>query len=157
MDSPKMDSPKQEQVQKPPAPASTDDAYEWSFIRVAEGVMTNVVSFLIIGLLGIFGGLIYAAALLVLNVLHTPSGLIGILAFILLGAVLMLIILGIAIVAWFRGMSSAALMGMAIGAIVGAAIGAAIDSGEWKKWKFDWAEAATKTQEQKKATKTESE
>lgn len=88
------------------------------------------------------------------NVLHLPAGLVGILAFILLGAVIMLIILGVVVVAWFRRMSSATLAGMVISAIVGAAIGAAIDSG---KCKTDWAKAATMAQEQKNAAKTEGE
>jgi len=134
-----------------------DNTYEWSYMRVAEGVTINVVSAVLISVLGIILGVIYGGWTLLLNVWHAPAGLIGILAFILLGAVLVLIILVLVIVAWFRGMSSATLAGMMLGAIVGAAIGAVIDSGEWKKWKFDFTEAAPKTQEQKKAAKTESE
>lgn len=89
---------------------------------------------------------------MLLNVWHAPSGLVGILAFILLGAVLMFIILVIAIIAWFRRMSSATLVGM----LIGAAIGAAIDSG---KWKIDWEKTVAKAKEevQKNTAKTESE
>jgi hypothetical protein len=148
-----MDTLKQTQQQQSSGPTETDTAYEWSYMRVAEGVTTNVVSAVIIGGLAILGGAVYAGWTLVLNALHTPSGIVGMLAFILLGAVLMLVILGVVIVAWIRGTSTATLAGIMIGAIVGAAIGAAIDSG---KWKFDWVKAAM-AQEQKKTTTTESE
>jgi xanthine/uracil/vitamin C permease (AzgA family) len=150
-----MDTSKQEQQQKFIGASDTNKGYEWSYIRVAEGVTIIVVSATIIGAAGIFLGLVYAGWTLLLNVWHAPAGLVGILAFALLGAVLMLITLAVVIVAWFRRMSSATFIGMMIGAAVGAAIGAAIDSGKWKidlaKWKVDLA------QEQKNAAKPESE
>src|SRR5260370_8633356 len=146
-----MDTSKQEQQQKFIGAAETDRGYEWSYIRVAEGVTINVVTAVVIGIGAIILGVVYAGWALLLNVWHAPAGFIGILAFILLGAVIMLLILIVFIVAWIRGMSSAIMAGMLIGAMVGAAIGAAIDSG---KWKIDWAKAA---QEQKRAAKTESE
>jgi len=126
-----MEASKQEQ-QKLIGSADTEAAYEWSYMRVAEGTGTNVVSAAVIGTGGIFLGLIYAAWTLLLNVLHAPAGLVGILAFILLGAVLMLIILVLMIVAWFRRLSSPTLAGMLLGAMVGAALGAAIASKQWK-------------------------
>lgn len=140
-----MDTSNQKQkLAEAPAP---DQPYEWSYIRVAEATVINVISAVIIGTWAIILGLIYAGWTLLLKGLHTPAGLVGILAFILLGAVLMLIILVVVIIAWFRRVSSATLVGMLIGAMVGAAIGAAIDSG---KWKTDWAKAAAMTQEQQK-------
>ena len=145
---------KQEHQQKPIESAGTDNSYEWSFMRIAEGVTTNVVSAIIIGSLAIISGTVYAGWTLLLIVLHTPDGLIGILAFILLGAILMLIVLIVAVIAWFRGTSSAALVGMLIGAMIGAALGAAIDSGKLSEWV---AAAVAKQQEQKNATKTEGE
>jgi xanthine/uracil/vitamin C permease (AzgA family) len=153
-----MDTSKQKQ-QPWTESAIAAEPYEWSYMRVAEGTVINVVSAAIIGIGAIILGSIYAAAwALLVNVLHTPDGLVGILAFVLLGAVLMLIILVIMIVAWFRRMSSAVLAGMLIGAVIGAAIGAAIGSGKWKSdWKFDWAEGAPKAQEQKNTAKTEGE
>jgi Na+/proline symporter len=148
-----MDRPKQAQQQMPVESAENENAYEWSYIRVAEGVTTNVVSAVIIGGLAILSGVIYAGWALVLSALHAPSGIVGILAFILLGAVLMFVILVIVIVAWLRGMKSTALAGMLIGAIVGAAIGASIDAGKWKMhpWASTWAE------EKKDTAKPESE
>jgi len=150
-----MNTLKQEQQQKLIGAADTDKPYEWSYMRVAEGTVINVVSAAIIGIGAIFLGSIFAAGwALLVSVLHVPSEFVGIFAFIFLGAVLMLIILVIVIVAWFRRMSSAALVGMVIGAVIGAAIGAAIDSG---KWKIDLTEAATMAHEQKNTTKTEGE
>lgn len=149
-----MDASKQKQQQLLIESATTAKPYEWSYVRVAEQTVINVVSAIIIGGGALVLGLIYAGWLLLLNVWHTPAGLEGILAFVLLGAVLMLIMLVVVVVAWVRGMSSAALGGMVIGAMIGAAIGAAIDSG---KLKFDWLETATKAQEQKNATKAKEE
>ncbi len=143
---------KQEQQQKPMETTATDHSYEWSYMRVAEAVTTNVVSAVIIGLGAIILGTVYGAWALVLSALHTPSGLVGVLALILLGAMLMLAILVVAIIAWFRGTSSATLMGMLLGAMIGAAIGAAIDSGKWNDWIIA---AAAKTQEQKTGAKQE--
>lgn len=145
-----MNASKQEQQQS--VKSAADQPYEWSYIRVAEATVTNVVSAAIISAGALVVGLIYAGWLLLLNVWHAPAGLVGILAFILLGAMLMLIVLGFVIVAWFRHMNSATLAGMLIGAMVGAAIGAAIDTG---KWKVD-ASIFTKAQEQTNAAKTES-
>src|SRR5713101_2964745 len=144
-----MNTSKQEQQQKFIGAIDTDKPYEWSYIRVAEGIVTYVVSAAIIGSGAIFVGVIYAGWLLLLSALHTPAGIVGILAFILLGAVLVLLSLGIAIVAWFRHMSSATLAGMVLGAVVGAAIGAAIDSGKWKN--FDVAEMVKRAQKQEES------
>src|SRR5690242_19902369 len=102
-----MNSLKQEQRMVSET-AKTDKGYEWSYVQVAEEVVTTVVSAAIIGGAGIFLGLVYAGWTLLLNVWRAPAGLIGILAFVLLGAVLIVIILGVVIVAWFRRMSSAA-------------------------------------------------
>jgi len=149
-----MSTLKQEKQQKLREDADTDKHYEWSYIRVAEGVTTNVVSAVLIGLGAIILGAVYGIWVLILSALHTPDGLVGIAALILLGAILMLVILAIVIYAWVRGISSATLAGALLGAMIGAAIGAAIDSGKLS----DWIKAATaKAQEQKNATKTGSE
>lgn len=95
-----MNTLKQEQRQKLVQHADTDKPCEWSYIRVAEGTVINVVSAAIIGIVAIILGSIYAAGwALLVNVLHIPAGLVCILAFILLGAVVMLIILGVVVVA----------------------------------------------------------
>lgn len=135
-----MSTLKQEQQQKSREAADTDKPYEYSPLRVAEGVTINVVSAVLIGLGAIILGAAYAGWALVLSALHTPDGLVGVIALILLGAMLLLIILVVAIVAWIRGMSSAALSGMLLGAMIGASIGAAIASGKFG----DRLEAAAK-------------
>jgi hypothetical protein len=143
-----MDTAKHEQQL---VKSTAEKPYEWSVIRVAESTVINVVSAAIIGVGAIILGSMYAAAwALLVNVLHTPDGLVGILAFILLGAALVVIILIVMVVAGLRKMSSAALAGMLIGAMVGAAIGAAIVSG---KFKTDWAVSLAETQNQKNAAK----
>lgn len=155
-----MDTLKQEQQQKLIGAADTDNSYEWSSMRVVEQTVINVVSAAIIGTGAIIAGAIYAAWVLLLSALHTPDGLVGILAFVLLGAVLMLLILIVVIVAWFRRMSSATLAGIVIGAMVGGLIGAALDSGKvnFNKLNFDWSETAAKAQEQQEnATKAKGE
>lgn len=160
-----MDTLKQEQQQKLIGAADTDKPYEWSYVRVFEQTVINVVSAAIIGTGAIILGSIYAAWVLLLSALHTPDGLVGILAFVLLGAVLTLLILAAVIVALFRRMRSAilrsaALAGMVIGAMVGAMLGAALGSGKvnFDKLHFDWPEATTKAQEQQKnATKAKGE
>ena len=143
---------KQEQQQEPIEVSAADNSYEWSYMRVAEGVTTNVVSASIIGLGAILLGAVYGAWVLVLSALHTPDGLIGILALILLGAMLMLVILVVVIIAWFRGMSAGTLIGMLVGAAIGAAIGRAIESGKGINWTV-----GANAQEQKNTAKTESE
>ena len=143
---------KQEQQQKPMETIATDNSFEWSYIRVAEAVTTNVVSAVIIGLGAVILGVVYGTWVLVLSALHTPDGLIGILGLLLLGATLMLVVLVVAIIAWVRGMSSATFIGMLLGAMIGAAIGAAIDSGKWNDWIIA---AAVKTQEQQTGAKQE--
>jgi len=158
-----MVTSKQEQQQNLVKSTNASEEYEWSYIRVAEHVTINVVSAAIIGTGAILGGAVYAGWTLLLNVLHAPSGLIGILAFVLLGAVLMLLILVVVIVAWIRGIKSATLAGMLLGAVIGAAIGSAIDSGKKWNWNFEWPKTATNGQasaqehKQKTATKTEGE
>lgn len=122
-----MDTLKQEQKQKLIKAADTEKPYGWSSMRVLEQTVSNVVSATIIGTGAIILGLIYAGWVLLLSVWHTPDGLVGILAFVLLGAVLMLLILVVVIVAWFRRMSSATLAGIVIGAMIGGMIGAAMD------------------------------
>jgi len=148
-----MEINKQRQVQAAEHTAKTEQDYTWSTTRIAEGVMINVVTFLFIALLGLFGGMIYAAWLLVLNLLHTPSGLIGILAFILLGAVLMLIALVAALILWLRGTRSRVAAGMVIGALIGASMD--FRSGKRRDWDIDTAvaKAAVKVREQAKTTK----
>ncbi|HEY6542396.1 MAG TPA: hypothetical protein VIZ18_15740 [Ktedonobacteraceae bacterium] len=122
-----MDISKQEQ--KPIETASIGNPYEWSGTRIIEQRTINVLSAFIIGIIAVIGGTLYSGALLLLqNVLHVPSGGVGILAFVILGMLLMLALLILACVAWIRGMSSTALMGILIGAAVGAAFGAWVDS-----------------------------
>ena len=152
---------KQRQMQVAEPAAKTEQDYTWSTTRVIEGVTINVITFLFIALLGLLGGMIYAAWLLVLNLLHTPSELVGILAFILLGAVFGLLTLIVALILWIRRMRPATAAGMVIGAVVGAAIGARLDSRSRKSggWDIDavLAEAAAKVQAQAKKAESEKE
>ena len=54
-----MNTSKQDQQQSV-EPADIDNVYEWSYIRVAEGVTTNVVSAILIGSLAILSATVYA-------------------------------------------------------------------------------------------------
>lgn len=120
------------QTEQQQAVKAADKAYEWSYQRIVESITINVVSALLIGLGAVFLGALYGVGTLVASALHTPNGLLGIAALVFLGGILTLVILGIVVFAWIRGLSSATVAGMLLGALVGGLIGAAIDAGKWK-------------------------
>lgn len=55
-----MNSAQQQEQQQTVETPAPDREYNWSTTRVAEGVTTNVVSFLLIGISTIIGGMFYA-------------------------------------------------------------------------------------------------
>jgi hypothetical protein len=123
------DIPKQFSPTPAPMPvqATGETSYEWSTTRVVEGVTINVASALIIGIGGIIVAAFYALIVLVANALHTPSGLLGMVALFILGGILTLVIVIIVIWALIRKTSPSIVVGMAIGGLVGAAIAAATE------------------------------
>lgn len=152
------DTPKQLSSTPAPQPAQdTDEAsYEWSTMRVVEGVTTNVVSALIIGIGGILIAAFYALGVLIASALHVPNGLLGLVSLLILGGILTLISVILVIVAFVRKIPPSIAAGMFIGALTGAAIVIALE----KKGGISWATGdnqASKTQPQgqKENAKTE--
>jgi Na+/proline symporter len=131
--------------------AAPEASYEWSFTRVAEGVTINVVSAFLIAIGAVLLGATYSLLALLLTLWHLPGAIIASLALVLLGAVLGIIFLVIAIIAWLRGTKSSLVAGMVLGALIGAAIGAAMNS---KKGGFTVDEALAQAFEE--VTKAES-
>ncbi len=96
--------------------SASEEQYEWSFVRVSEQVTINVVSAFIIAI----GGIILATfwqggSLLLQSLLHVPSELSGIIAFVLLGMVLMLLLIIGAIILFIKGLSPKMVLGMFLG------------------------------------------
>jgi Na+/proline symporter len=127
-----MDASKQTQQQEvnkaTDKAAATEAPYEWSFTRVAEGVTINVVSAFLIAIGAVLLGATYSLLALLLTLWHLPGAIIASLALVLLGAVLGIIFLVIAVIAWLRGTKSSLVAGMLLGALIGAAVGAAMNS-----------------------------
>jgi multidrug efflux pump subunit AcrB len=113
-----MDTLKQTQQQEMSKAADTETPYEWSFTRVTEGITINVVSAFLIAIGAVLLEAIYSVLALLLTLWHLPGGIIASLALVLLGAILGIIFLAIALIAWLRGTKSSLVAGMVLGALI---------------------------------------